>query len=138
MRAKLALNGINIPSFLANGKLLRYVQFRRLTSNDFRPISLLPVLSKVHYKTVMQLHRRPCHIFKNQSGFHKHHSTNIPLIKIRDDISNAVDWGKVTIAVTFITAFDTIDYFTLIRRLHSLNISTWTLKLIPSYLTDRS
>ena len=40
--------------------------------------------------------------------------------------------------MTFITAFDTIDYFTLIRRLHSLNISTSTLKLIPSYLTDRS
>ena len=33
--------------------------------------------------------------------------------------------------------FNTVDYFTLLRKLHSLNISTSTLNLIASYLTDR-
>ena len=55
------------------------------------------------------------------------------LIKIRDNISNALDRGEVTIAVMtdFSKAFDTVDSFTLI-------ISTSTLKLIASYLTDRT
>ena len=38
----------------------------------------------------------------------------------------------------FSKAFDTVAYFTLIRKLLSLNISTSTLNLIASYLTDRT
>ena len=62
------------------------------------------------------------------------------MIKIRDDILNALDRGEVTIAVMtdFSKAFDTVDYFTLIRKLDSLNISTSTLNLIASYLTVRT
>ena len=37
----------------------------------------------------------------------------------------------------FSKAFDTVDYFTLLRKLHGLNISTSTLNLIASYLNDR-
>lgn len=33
-------------------------------------------------------------------------------------------------------AFDTVDYSTLLRKLHTLNISKTTLKLFLSYLTD--
>ena len=36
---------------------------------------------------------------KTQSGFCKHHSTNTLLIKIRDNILNALDQGQLTIAV---------------------------------------
>ena len=59
---------------------------------------------------------------------------------MRDDILNAMDKGEVTIAVLtdFSKAFDTVDYPTLIRKLHSINISKETLKLIASYLTERS
>ena len=58
---------------------------------------------------------------------------------MRDDILNALDRGEVTIAVItdFSKAFDTVDYYTLLRKLHSLNISTSTLNLTASYLTDR-
>ena len=38
----------------------------------------------------------------------------------------------------FSKAFVTVAYFTLIRKLLSLNISTSTLNLIASYLTDRT
>ena len=68
----------------------------------------------------MQLHRRPSHIFI--------YSTNTLLIKIRDAILNGLYQGEVTIAVMtgFSKAFDTVDYFTLIRKLYSLNISTYS------------
>ena len=38
----------------------------------------------------------------------------------------------------FAKAFDTVDYFILIRKLHSLNIPTSTLNLLASYLTERT
>ena len=71
---------------------------------------------------------------KTQSGFRKHHSSNTLLIKTRDDILNTLDRGEVTIAMMtdFSKAFDTVDYFTLLKRLHSLNISTSTLNLSQS------
>ena len=115
-----------------------------LTSKDFRPISLLPVLSKVFERITM---KQLCSFIdgrviysKTQLGFRKHHSTNTLLIKIRDDILNALDRGEVTIVVMtdFSKAFDTVDYFTLIRKLYSINISTSTLNLIASYMTEPS
>ena len=53
---------------------------------------------------------------KTQLEFGKHHSINTLLIKIRDDISNVLDWGEIIIAVMrdFSKAFDTVDYFILI------------------------
>ena len=100
---------------------------------------MLPVFSKVFERIIM---KQLCSFTearviysKAQSGFRKHHSTNNLLIKIRDNILNALDRGQATIAVMtdFSIAFDTVDYFTVIRKLHSLNISTSTLKLIASF-----
>ena len=58
---------------------------------------------------------------------------------MRDDILNAMEKGEVTIAVLtdFSKAFDTVDYPTLIKKLHKFNMSKNTLKLIASYLTER-
>ena len=52
----------------------------------------------------------------NQSGFRKNHSTNTLLMKMKDDILNALEKGEVTIAVLtdFSKAFDTVDYTILI------------------------
>ena len=115
-----------------------------LTSKDFRPISLLQILSKVFERIIM---KQLCTFIedrviysKTQSGFRKHQSINTLLIKIRDDILNALDRSEVAIAamINFCKTFDTIDYFTVIRKVHSLNISTSTLNLMASYLTDRT
>ena len=109
----------------------------------FRPTSLLLILSKVFQRIIM---KQLCSFIedrviysKTQSGFCKHHSKNTLLIKIWDDFLKTLDRGQVTIAVTtdFSKPFDAVDCFTLLRKLHSLNISTSTLNLIASYLTDR-
>ena len=71
-----------------------------LTSKDFRPTSLLPVLFKVFERIIM---KKLCSFIedrviysKTQSAFRKHHSTNT---RCRDDILNALDRGEVTIAL---------------------------------------
>ena len=96
---------------------------------DFRPISILPIFSKVFERIVM---KQLCKYIEdqavysnNQSGFRKYHSTNTLLIKMRDDILNALDKREVTIAVLtdFSKAFDTVDFTTLLKRLHELNFS---------------
>ena len=59
---------------------------------------------------------------------------------MRDDILKAMEKGEVTISVfaDYSKAFDTIDYETLIHKLHNLNISKTFLSWIIDYLSDRS
>ena len=71
-----------------------------LTSKDFQPTSLLPVLFKVFERIIM---KKLCSFIedrviysKTQSAFRKHHSTNT---RYRDNILNALDRGEVTIAL---------------------------------------
>ena len=56
---------------------------------------------------------------------------------MRDDILKAMDRGEVTISVfaDYSKAFDTIDYETLIHKLHDLNISKTFLYWIVDYLS---
>ena len=50
-----------------------------------------------------------------------------------------MDRGEVTLAVMadFSKAFDTVDYKTLIEKLHKLNFSKKSLKILASYLSNR-
>ena len=110
---------------------------------DFRPISILPIFSKIFERIIMRQLTKYIEdqsIYSiTQSGFRKHHSTNTLLLKIRDDILNNLEKGEVTVAVLtdYSKAFDTVDYPTLVKKLHSLNFSKNVLKLITSYLTGR-
>ena len=75
-----------------------------------------------------------------QHGFRKSHSTITCLLKIRDDIVRAMDKGEVTVSVfaDYSKAFDTIDYKTLIQKMHNLNISKNFLYWVVDYLSDRT
>ena len=110
-----------------------------ITTSDYRPISILPVLSKIFEKVV--LHQVNSFIedriiyHQYQSGYHKKHSTLTVLIKMRNDINRAMKGSEITISVFayYSKAFDTIDFDILIRKLHALNVSTtflyWLLDL---------
>ena len=60
---------------------------------------------------------------KQQSGYRKNHSTATILSKLYDDIKMAMKQYELTTAVftDYLKAFDTIDFFTLIQKMHSLN-----------------
>ena len=73
--------------------------------SNYRPISVLPVLSKIIEKHVTK------HLFgylnkydilhKSQSGFLKHHSCNTALIKLVDTWLKSIDKGEVIGAIFF-------------------------------------
>ena len=111
--------------------------------SDYRPISILPILSKVYEKVIMTqlVHYLETNqlLSKHQSGFRKGHCTISTCLKIKDDITKAMDRGEVTLAVMadFSKAFDTVDFRTLIEKLHKLNFSKKSLRILASYLSDR-
>ena len=58
---------------------------------------------------------------------------------MKNDILKAMNRGEVTLAVLadFSKAFDTVDFETLIRKLHSLRFSKKSLLIISNYLSHR-
>lgn len=108
---------------------------------DYRPISVLPILSKVYERVILhQLLEYIKTLYKNtQHGFRKSRSTVTCLLKLRDDILKAMSRGEVTVAVfaDYSKAFDTIDYATLLRKLEKLNFSKDFLHWLTEYIADR-
>ena len=75
----------------------------------------------------------------NMSGFRKGHSTATILMAMRDDIKSAMKKGELTLMLLadFSKAFDTINFKTVLKKLHRLNFSHGFLYWITSYLTNR-
>ena len=110
---------------------------------DYRPISILPALSKGLERIV---HSQMSDFFCNhniintfQSGFRKYHSTETALLKITDDIRLAMDRGLFTLLalLDFSKAFDTVIHKLLIKKLKRLGFSKLALAWIKSYLSGR-
>ena len=115
---------------------------RHLKTN-YRPVSLLPSLSKICEKIVfMQLHNFLLDIgflYKCQSGFRPGDSTINQLIYITHQIYLAFESGE-KVRVTFLDiskAFDKVWHVGLLKKLGSLGVRDPLLAWIKSYLTDR-
>ena len=84
---------------------------------DYRPVSVLPVLSKVYEKPVLQqlavFIERQSVYHQYQSGCRKNNSTATLLLKLHDDIKKAMKSNEITIAIftDYSKAFDTILVF---------------------------
>ena len=109
---------------------------------DFRPVSILPILSKVFERVILNriLTFVETKVYNaTQSGFRKGHSTTTLLLKLRDDIVKSMNKNEVTIAVMidYSKAFDTIDHSILIRKLSRLGFGKSIVQLIISYLSNR-
>ena len=111
--------------------------------DDYRPIAILPVLSKVFENLVLQQMQEfiynLCLLHNTQSGFRKGHSTTTALLKFKDDISKAMKKGEITLAVfaDFSKAFNTVDPEVLINKLSKMNFSKSFLHWLISYLPNR-
>lgn len=114
------------------------------TVSDFRPISILPALSKVWEVLAKdQVSEFPsCNNAMSvyQSGFRKGHSTITSLLDVTESIRSYIDGDEAAILLLldFSKAFDTIDHATLCRKLKCLfSFSGSACNLMFSYLFGR-
>ena len=111
--------------------------------SKYRPISVLPVVSRLFEKLVFsQLYQYlndNCFINSNQSGFRELHSTVTCLLKNTDDLYNGLDTGNLAgkVFVDLKKAFDTVDHQILCRKLESYGVLHRELAWFGSYLSNR-
>lgn len=112
--------------------------------SDLRPISILPVLSKILEKIIYkQLY---AYVDENnilpecQSGFRKSHSTTSALLNVTDNIIRACDEKKITalVLLDFSKAFDTVNHELLCAKLKYIGLDEVSLNLFCSYFMQRS
>ena len=109
--------------------------------SSYRPIALLPVLSRITEKLV--LHQLSAHMLRNntltqhQHAYRKGHSTETALLEVCDIVYSAMDNQMVTtdVLVDLSKAFDKVDHAILLRKLKDYSIcDPW----FASYLASRS
>jgi hypothetical protein len=115
---------------------------RRLLSN-YRPISILPILSKVFekivYNRLINYIDRFHILIDNQYGFRSGHSTYLALLQLYNKISSAIDKNEFIIGIflDLSKAFDTVSHDILFDKLQHYGIRATTLDWFKSYLNNR-
>ena len=110
---------------------------------NYRPISVLPVLSKVFELT--EHHQLYDYLDGNnllsnvQFGFRKTRSTQHAVTLLADHIRTHMDQGKLTGALFLYLskAFDTVDHDCLLSQLNAYGIQNTNLAWFESYLFNR-
>ena len=111
--------------------------------NNYRPISILPTISKVFERVIhVQLYDYFCKnnlLCEQQYGFRSKHSTELATIKLVDFLVKSMDENKIpgAIYLDLSKAFDTLNFNILINKLKFYGFTGTPLKLLENYLRDR-
>ena len=110
---------------------------------NYRPISLLPSISKIFEKVVYnQLYEyleQNNLLYSNQYGFKKKFSTEHAILHLVDKIISDMDNFRTPLAIylDLSKAFDTLDFDILLHKLNHFGISGNALTWFKSYLYNR-
>ena len=108
---------------------------------NYRPISLLPILSKVLEKIVarqlMYYLESNKLLAKSQHGFRKHLSTETALMKVNDYIYDNIDNQRISLMILLdlSKAFDSVSHDILLKKCNQLGTDEFWFK---DYLSDRA
>ena len=125
--------------------LLKKDNLDRNTMNNYRPISNIPVISKLMEKVAVS--RVVEHLSNNnlmeeyQSAYRADHSTETALLKVHHDISSALDESHAValVILDLSAAFDTIDQCQLLSLLNAeFGVHAKALSWLETYLEART
>ena len=111
--------------------------------NNYRPISLLPAISKIFesimYKQIYSYLEEFKILYDKQFGFRKGRSTELATLELVDGLITEMDKGDIPICffLDLSKAFDTLDHSILIEKLKYYGIKNKSLDLLTHYLTNR-
>lgn len=111
---------------------------------NYRPISLLPAISKIFEKVIYNQLYEYFQTYKlfyvSQYGFREGHSTEYASLELIDRILTEMDSGKIPICVflDLSKAFDTLDHDILSHKLNYYGVKGNASKLLNDYLTGRN
>lgn len=111
--------------------------------NNYRPISILPTISKLLEKHVHDslMHHINMHglLHNTQSGFRQNHSCETALLSMVESWLDALDNGKLigVLFIDFKKAFDLVDHEILLSKLQLYGLSKETCSWFKTYLTQR-
>ena len=135
----------SIPDDLKMARIVPlYKKNSKTHVGNYRPISVLSVISKVFEKVVfMQLSDYLSEnrlLYEFQSGFRSSYSTDTCLIHLTDYIKLENDKGNFTgmVLLDLQKAFDTVDHTILLNKLKWLGADDLTVRWFRSYLTGRT
>ena len=115
-----------------------------ISPDNFRPISLLSCFGKCFERIILTRLNNfefDNNIFiKQQCGFRSNHSTVHQILRITEKISFGYNKNKSTgmVLLDLRKAFDSVWHDGLIHKLITCNYPSYLIKLLQSYLSDRS
>ncbi len=106
---------------------------------NYRPISLLPVLSNQLFNQLYSFFQiQNLFFYSIQYGFKIEHSTGFAALEEVDRLINKMDKNEmpINIYLGLSTAFDTIDHNILINKLEYYGVTGSSINLFKSYLSN--
>ena len=115
--------------------------------SEFRPISVLPILSRVTEKIIVEQFINPAMLtlpphlsINNQYAYRPTSSTSAALIAMLSHITHLLDTNDYVHIISFdySKAFDTLSHSSLAQKLVTLNLPDSVYNWLINYLTDRT
>jgi hypothetical protein len=115
----------------------------RKECTNYRPISVLPAISKVYEKVIYERISNYLEgngiIHHNQHGFRKNRSTTSAVTDLITSIRSNIDKGNIVVGlfIDLRKAFDTVNHEILCDKLKNIGLCGKVHRLIQSYLSNR-